>query len=124
MFRLPCSKVIIEYKKTHHMLHTISSKDISVKEPTCMAVVRALDGFTEVCPNNEWDQAIRHYQREFSGRITPGREAILLRYCQRNTWRQSCSCPGDCCGHCFMQLTHFTYKANQIVITLVRHYNY
>lgn len=73
--------------------------------------------------DSEMDYMI--YQREFSGRLTPARYKQLDRYCRRNSFRPGrCGHQWDCCGCLVSQFMSFTYNHNQVVVTLVRIFNY
>jgi hypothetical protein len=64
------------------------------------------------------------YEREFSGRMTPRREAIIKAYVKSRSERYHCGHQHDCCGCLCEELFDYSYKHNQVVITRRRYYNY
>lgn len=66
----------------------------------------------------------RIYERSFSGPLTKKRYKQIDRICRKNTVQHNCSCEHDCCGHLVNQRMTFEYKQNQVVITLIRIFNY
>lgn len=72
--------------------------------------------------SNDMDTAI--FVREFSGRITARRWKIISSFCRKHCWRVRCGHEYDCCGCLFAQDVNFTYKQNQVVITITQHFNY
>lgn len=77
--------------------------------------------FTET---NDTDFARRTYERSFSGKLTKQRYKLIDRICRKNTINADCDCEHDCCGHLVNQRMTFEYKQNQVVISLVRVFNY
>lgn len=72
--------------------------------------------------NSDYDHRIM--ERCFSGRMTKARYKALRRICRSHSFSTHCHHEWDCCGcFCGQQLS-FTYKKNQVVITLTQSFNY
>ena len=73
----------------------------------------------------EGDIDYRVYQKSFSGKLTKGRYFTISKYCKANTFRtENCGHEYDCCGCLSRQKMEFTYKHNQVIITLTEQFNY
>lgn len=64
------------------------------------------------------------FERHFSGRLTKSRYKALDSYCRRNTRHWRCHHEHDCCGCLCSQRISFSYKHNQVIISLSQGYNY
>lgn len=74
-------------------------------------------------PNLDYDTA--ECTRSFSGRMTKARWKRLDRICRANRLsRMNCGHDWDCCGCLCGQYMSFTYKHNQVVITIYQSFNY
>ena len=73
----------------------------------------------------EGDIDYRIYQKSFSGKLTKGRYLTIDKYCKVNTFTTvNCGHEYDCCGCLSRQKMEFTYKHNQVIITLTEQFNY
>jgi hypothetical protein len=87
-------------------------------------IMLTIKNLTEVCPNGEWSQDIRYYERVFNGKLTERRLTFFDYYCKENTWKRSCCCLHDCCGHCFSQQVNYNIIDDNLILTVIRYYNY
>lgn len=73
---------------------------------------------------SDFDRTV--YVREFSGRMTKERYKKLSHICRYYSQppKYRCGHDYDCCGCLCGQYMTFTYKYNQVVITLVQDFNY
>jgi hypothetical protein len=73
----------------------------------------------------EGDIDYRVSEKSFTGKLTKGRYLTIDKYCRVNTFRAgNCGHEWDCCGCLSRSKMEFTYKHNQVIITLTESFNY
>lgn len=73
-------------------------------------------------PESQYDY--KKFERCFSGRITKKRWQLINSFCRRQSYRIHICSDYDCTGKLCGQYMNFSYKHNQVVITLTMSYDY
>lgn len=73
---------------------------------------------------NDSDYEYAIFTRSFTGRMTKLRYRIIAHFCRSRSFSSHCSHEYDCCGCMHSQRLDFTYKHNQVIVTLTMSFNY